>query len=100
MAKTIRQAALRQVADRRGPRDRQFDSTTGFSSATLGRLPLVASGPGPSGSGDKLGGEDAEPAEDSYSGMGDEGPDVGSLSDTPLADPLSDSDSDGGGISL
>ncbi len=31
MVKKIRLVALRQIMDRRGPRERQFDSTTGFS---------------------------------------------------------------------
>jgi hypothetical protein len=49
MGQKIRLAALKQIVERRGPRDRQFDSTTGFSNepgraSHLGMGPEIAEG--------------------------------------------------------
>jgi hypothetical protein len=44
MVQKIRIAALKQIVERRGPRDRQFDSTTGFSNEP-GRASHLGMGP-------------------------------------------------------
>ena len=101
MVKKIRLAALRQIVERRGPRERQFDSTTGFSNGPgigsrlemepeidVGGFSDAADSLCPGGSGSTASDLDFEAEEDSENPQSS----LNACSD--------ESDSDAGGVSL